>query len=42
MLEHVRCIGLVSVDQMQQDDLLKVTSASQAQLINKYKNKPIN
>jgi hypothetical protein len=36
------CIGLITVDKIQQDDLLKVISASQAQVINKYKTKPIN
>jgi len=42
MLERVCCISPITVDKIQQDDLLKVISASQAQLINKYKNKPIN
>jgi len=42
MLEHVCCIGLVTVDKIQQGDLLQVISASQAQPINKYNNKPIN
>jgi len=37
MLEHICCISLITVDKIQQDDLLKVISAIQAQLINKYK-----
>lgn len=44
VLEHVCCTGLITVDKIQQDDLLKVISASQAQLpsINTKINPSIN